>query len=112
MDEDTHTFEDNKHTMSLKLNYANDLSKETKTAEESTASKDYAVGDIVDFNGGSHYVSSTASSPTGGTRKSGKAKLTLIAKGAKHPYHLIGGAYNDVSGDCNVYGWVDAGTFS
>uniref|UniRef100_A0AAU8AXJ7 Tail protein n=1 Tax=Dulem virus 37 TaxID=3145755 RepID=A0AAU8AXJ7_9CAUD len=112
VDEDTHTFEDNKHTMSLKLNYANDLSKETKTAEESTASKDYAVGDIVDFNGGSHYVSSTASSPTGGTRKSGKAKLTLIAKGAKHPYHLIGGAYNDVSGDCNVYGWVDAGTFS
>lgn len=112
VDEDTHTFEDNKHTMSLKLNYANDLSKETKTAEESTASKDYAVGDIVDFNGGNHYVSSTASSPTGGTRKSGKAKITLIAKGAKHPYHLIGGAYNDVSGDCNVYGWVDAGTFS
>lgn len=112
VDEDTHTFEDNKHTMSLKLNYASDLSKEEKTTEESAASKDYVVGDIVDFNGGSHYVSSTASSPTGGTRKAGKAKLTLIAKGAKHPYHLIGGAYNEVSGDCNVYGWVDAGTFS
>lgn len=112
VDEDTHVFEDNKHTMTLKLNYANDLSKSTETDADSS-SKDYAVGDEVTFNGGNHYVSSNASSPTGGTRKSGKAKITLIAKGAKHPYHLIGGAYNSsVSGSCNVYGWVDSGTFS
>lgn len=37
VDEDIHTFEDNKHTMSLKLNYANDLSKEEKqTKKEET----------------------------------------------------------------------------
>lgn len=105
VDEDTHTFEDNKHTMSLKLNYANDLSKEEKGAEDS--SKDYKVGDVVQFNGGYHYVSSTASNPTGSKCAAGPAKITLIAKGAKHPWHLI---HTDSS--TRVYGWVDDGTFS
>ena len=105
VDEDTHTFEDNKHTMSLKLNYANDLAKEEKGAEDS--SKDYKVGDGVQFNGGYHYVSSTASNPTGSKCAAGPAKITLIAKGAKHPWHLI---HTDSS--TRVYGWVDDGTFS
>lgn len=105
VDEDTHTFEDNKHTMSLKLNYANDLAKEEKGAEDS--SKDYKVGDVVQFNGGYHYVSSTASNPTGSKCAAGPAKITLIAKGAKHPWHLI---HTDSS--TRVYGWVDDGTFS
>lgn len=113
VDSDTHTFEDNKHTMSLKLTYATDLDiTESTSSSSGSSSKTYAVGDEVTFNGGSHYVSSNASSATGGTRKSGKAKITLQAKGAKHPWHLIGGAYNSLSGDCNVYGWVDDGTFS
>lgn len=105
VDEDTHTFEDNKHTMSLKLNYANDLAKEEKGAEDS--GKDYKVGDVVQFNGGYHYVSSTASNPTGSKCAAGPAKITLIAKGAKHPWHLI---HTDSS--TRVYGWVDDGTFS
>lgn len=105
VDEDTHTFEDNKHTMSLKLNYANDLAKEEKGAEDS--GKEYKVGDIVQFNGGYHYVSSTASNPTGSKCAAGPAKITLIAKGAKHPWHLI---HTDSS--TRVYGWVDDGTFS
>ena len=105
VDEDTHTFEDNKHTMSLKLNYANDLAKEEKGAEDS--SNDYKVGDVVQFNGGYHYVSSTASNPTGSKCAAGPAKITLIAKGAKHPWHLI---HTDSS--TRVYGWVDDGTFS
>ena len=105
VDEDTHTFEDNKHTMSLKLNYANDLAKEEKGAEDS--SKDYKVGDVVQLNGGYHYVSSTASNPTGSKCAAGPAKITLIAKGAKHPWHLI---HTDSS--TRVYGWVDDGTFS
>lgn len=105
VDEDTHTFEDNKHTMSLKLNYANDLAKEEKGAEDS--SKDYKVGDVVQFNGGYHYVSSTASNPAGSKCAAGPAKITLIAKGAKHPWHLI---HTDSS--TRVYGWVDDGTFS
>lgn len=106
VDSDTHTFKDNKHIMSLKLNYANDLAKEEKGGGEST-SKVYKVGDVVQFNGGYHYVSSTASNPTGSKCSAGPAKITLIAKGAKHPYHLI---HTDSS--TRVYGWVDDGTFS
>lgn len=107
VDEDTHTFADNKHTMTLKLTYANDLAKEEKGSSEASDSKDYQVGDVVQFNGGYHYVSSTASNPTGSKCAAGPAKITLIAKGAKHPWHLI---HTDSS--TRVYGWVDDGSFS
>lgn len=105
VDEDTHTFKDNEHTMSLKLNYANDLAKEEKGAEDN--SEEHKVGDVVQFHGGYHYVSSVASNPTGTKCAAGPAKITLIAKGAKHPWHLI---HTDSS--TRVYGWVDDGTFS
>ncbi len=61
----------------------------------------FEKGDILDFVGGYHYASSTAITPSGGNRTAGKAKLTNIAYGAVHPYHLIGTT-------SNVYGWVDA----
>lgn len=111
VEEDTHTFDGRHHSMSLKLSIAGDLSIE-KQEQKETSGGEIKVGDIVNFSGGSHYVSSTAGSPTGGARKAGPAKCTLIAKGAAHPYHLIGGAYTNVDGDSNVYGWVDAGTVS
>jgi hypothetical protein len=107
VDEDTHTFKDNKHTMNLKLNYANDLSKSTSTTSESSEGKEYKVGDTVQFNGGYHYVSSNATNPTGSKCNAGPAKITLQAKGAKHPWHLI---HTDSSS--RVYGWVDDGSFS
>lgn len=107
VDEDTHIFEDNKHTMTLKLNYANDLSKPGKASGAQTGGGEHKVGDIVQFNGGYHYVSSTAGSQTGSKCAAGKAKITLVAKGAKHPWHLI---HQDSSS--RVYGWVDDGTFS
>lgn len=106
VDEDVHTFRDNLHTMSLKLNYANDLSKPGKTTEAAASSKTYKVGDTVNFKGGYHYVSSVASSPTGSKCAAGPAKITLQAKGAKHPWHLI---HTDSSS--RVYGWVDEGSF-
>lgn len=106
VDEDTHTFRDNLHTMSLKLNYANDLSKPGKTTEAAASSKTYKVGDTVNFKGGYHYVSSVASNPTGSKCAAGPAKITLQAKGAKHPWHLI---HTDSSS--RVYGWVDEGSF-
>ena len=104
VDEDTHSFEDGKHIMSLKLNYANDLAKEKKG--EDTGGKEYKVGDVVQFKGGPHYVSSTAGKAAGNP-KAGPAKITLVAKGAKHPWHLI---HTDSSSW--VYGWVDDGSFS
>lgn len=107
VDEDTHVFEDNKHTMTLKLNYANDLAKEEKGSSDAGGGKDYKVGDVVQFGGGYHYVSSTASNPTGSKCKAGPAKITVIAKGAKHPWHLI-----HTDGSSRVCGWVDDGTFS
>ena len=105
VDSDTHTFKGNLHTMSLKLNYANDLAKTGKS--QAASGKEYKVGDVVQFKGGPHYVSSTAGSPTGSPCAAGPAKITLVAKGAKHPWHLI---HTDSS--TRVYGWVDDGTFS
>lgn len=109
VEEDSHYFQGNLHEMDLTLVPAQDTDLE-KSEEKQDA--DIKAGDIVQFAGGSHYVSSIAGSPTGGTRRGGTAKCTLVAKGANHPYHLIGGAYSDVGGDSNVYGWVDAGTVS
>ena len=112
VDEDTHTFKDNYHSMSLTLNHASDLEKPTGATAGSSAESGYKVGAEVYFNGGNQYISSVSSSPTGGKRKAGPAKITAVAPGAKHPVHLVGGAYNSLDGDSNVYGWVDAGTFS
>lgn len=120
VDEDTHTFSDNYHKMSVTLNLANDAEYDrdwTKTQSSgssggSSSGGNYKVGDIVSFKGGYHYVSSDAKSATGGKRSAGKAKITYTNKGAKHPYHLVGGAYTNVDGNCNVYGWVDSDTFS
>ena len=105
VDEDTHVFEGEKHTMRLSMTVANDLNKEAGGGGASRSG--YQVGDIVQFNGGYHYVSSSASNPTGSKCKPGPAKITLIAKGAKHPYHLI-----HTDGQSRVYGWVDEGSFS
>ncbi len=104
VDSDVHTFKDRQHTMSLKLNYANDLTKEDKSEAAAAAFK---VGDVVQFAGGYHYVSSNASQPTGAKCTAGPAKITLQAKGAKHPWHLV-----HTDGSSRVYGWVDDGSFS
>lgn len=67
---------------------------------------DIRVGDIVQFTGNTHYISSTIA--TGKTCKPGKAKVTAIAKNAKHPYHIVAVS----GGGSDVYGWVDAATIS
>ena len=59
------------------------------------------VGDIVEFTGTRHYVSSNGDK--GYKCKGGKAKVTLTYNG-KHPYHLIAVS----GGGSTVYGWVDA----
>lgn len=67
-----------------------------------TTAGDLKVGDIVEFTGDTHYTNSNAA--TGVKCKPGTAKITSIAKGAKHPYHLI----KEAGGGSAVYGWVDA----
>lgn len=59
------------------------------------------IGDTVMFSGNTHYTSATSDRAI--ACKGGKATLTAISKGSKHPYHLI-----RVTGSgATVYGWVD-----
>ncbi len=81
--------------------------------QEEEQRTEYNVGDIVYFNGGYHYRSSTAKNATGGKRRAGPAIITRkIDLSRPHPYGLKGGHYNNLDGDSNVHGWVDADSFS
>lgn len=131
VDQDSHTFKDNYHSMSLTLTYANDLDAFQTSASESKSSGSesssssgsssssssttsyggYSVDDKVYFNGGAQYGTQSASSPNATDRLAGWAKISRISKDAKHPYHLVGGSFNELGGSSNVYGWVDAGAF-
>lgn len=71
-----------------------------------SAPKSYNVGDIVNFKGGTHYVSSYPDAK-GYNARAGKAKITIKnGSGKAHPWHLI-----HTDSGSNVYGWVDDGTF-
>ncbi len=74
------------------------------------SSKTYKAGDIVQFNGGTHYLSSY-SNAAGNHAAAGPAKITLTpdcaGNGGAHPWHLV-----HTDNTSNVYGWVDEGTFS
>lgn len=98
-----HDAESRLMTMDLEITSAPSSSNNTPKAAES---KTYNVGDIVTFNGGTHYVSSTGSKGYK-VKGTGQAKITIVKSGAAHPYHLI-----HTDSKCNVYGWVDNGTFT
>lgn len=95
-------------TMTLKAKKKSKISKNKKSSSGSGKSdkESFDQGDIVTFNGGTHYVSSRKGSK-GYTAKAGKAKITRVSINAVHPYHLI-----HTDSKSNVYGWVDEGTFS
>ena len=91
--------------------FYNELKKEEKPAATQPATPatkpstpkqlKYKTGDIVEFKGTKHYTSSGAA--LGASCKPGKAKITNIKKGSKHPYHLV----NIAGGGSTVYGWVN-----
>lgn len=112
VDSDTHTFTDNSHTMKLKLNYASDIGKDDKKEEEKPEKeekkKSYKKGDVVQFKGGSHYVSSTASKPASTGLSAGPAKITYTNPGSAHPWCLVTENWSQT----HVWGWVDDGTFT
>ena len=105
VESDTHTFDRRYHSMSLNMTPASDTATEKPETEQE---EEIRVGDVVNFAGGPHYVNSNAPTPTGGTRRGGPARVTRINPGARWPYHLIGGAFTNVDGNSNVYGWVAA----
>ncbi len=83
-----------------------DLEAAKKQAEGKQRTEDYQVGDVVQFRGGTHYISSYPGSK-GYAARAGKAKITKKdGAGKAHPWHLI-----HVDNKSNVYGWVDDGTF-
>lgn len=75
---------------------------ETSTDTGAETATGYAVGDIVTFTGTKHYTSSSATAAK--SCKPGTAKVTNLAPGTKHPYHLI----KESGGGSTVYGWVNA----
>lgn len=68
----------------------------------SASSSSLKVGDVVEFTGTKHYVSSYSGAKYS-TCKKGKAKITAISKGKSHPYHLVAIS----GGGSSVHGWVD-----
>lgn len=105
VEEDVHTYENGKHSMKLKLDFATDAQEQAAAA--SGRNKTYKVGDIVNFHGGKHYVSSYPGS-AGYSVGAGKAKITIMnGSGKAHPYHLVTQNW----GQTHVWGWVDAGSF-
>lgn len=88
-------------TMDLEL-----AEQQKKSNSKGNTKKDYNVGDIVNFHGGTHYYSSYPDAK-GFKASAGKAKITKKnGSGKAHPWHLI-----HVDSGSNVYGWVDDGTF-
>ena len=109
VESDSHTFIGNHHSMSLTLCTATDISIPRKTRTSGTnSSGEINTGDIVQFLGGDHFISSVASRPENTTpRRAGLARVTLpFEKGTSQPIHIIGGAFTNVDGNSNAYGWV------
>ena len=75
-----------------------------ETTQNLSQCVEYTVGQVVAFLGGKHHTS--ANSDKGFTTKSGRAKVTAVCPGGKHPIHLRAvdatGKYTN-----GVYGWVD-----
>jgi len=64
---------------------------------------DIAVGETVQFTGGHHFTSSTATKGTGSQRRAGRARVTSITNRGTQTIHLVG-----EPGGSNVHGWVNA----
>ena len=73
--------------------------------QPSESKDDIKVGDTVEFTGNTHYLNPNAKS--GSDCKSGRATVTAIEKGKKHPYHLIGEQFTEKKEGSTVWGWVN-----
>lgn len=90
------------YSMTMELEYV----EPEQAGNSGTKKKEYQVGDIVNFHGGTHYVSSYPGAK-GYSARVGQARITIKnGHGKAHPWHLI-----HTDSGSNVYGWVDDGTF-
>lgn len=91
--------------MTMEVEKYKEKSAETKKAK--AAKKDYQVGDVVNFHGGTHYISSYPGAK-GYKVSAGRAKITKKnGSGKAHPWHLVTEDWNKT----HVWGWVDNDTF-
>ena len=94
-------------SMSMDMNLKKAELKEDEDKKSSKGkNSQHKVGDVVEFNGGKHYVSS-GKGAKGYKVSAGKAKITKTNKGSAHPWHLVTRNWKK----SHVYGWVDDGTF-
>lgn len=77
------------------------LNSVTSKSLSSVNKLQYAKGETVKFIGNKHYVSATSMNGKGA--KPGLAKITRIAPGTDHPYHLV----KLHNGGSTVFGWVN-----
>lgn len=91
--------------VNAKLDALENKKPATSTPTEDTPNPEIEIGSILEFTGSKQYISSVAI--FGVKASKGRVKVTNIAKGAKHPYHVR--TVNDkgyfIGG---VYGWVNA----
>lgn len=92
-------------TMTVRIKKADGLNADAGDDGGQSAAR-YEVGAEVIFLGGTHYVSADSGAKGYVVKGSGKARITKIAEGKGHPYHLI-----HADSSCNVYGWVDRTSF-
>lgn len=93
--------------MTLKVKPAAAEAPKPQEEQAEKPAKDYKAGDIVQFHGGSHYVSSTASKPASTGLGAGPAKIAYTNPGSAHPWCLVTQEWAKT----HVWGWVDDGTF-
>lgn len=95
-------------TMELTIKKTRLAAGETsKKGGKNNRQEDYQVGDIVNFHGGKHYVSSYPGA-VGYSVAPGKAKITGVnGAGKAHPWLLVTEDWSQT----HVWGWVDDGTF-
>ena len=79
-----------------------DAGEVSKPTQPAASAQGPAVGAVVAFTGSHHYASSGSTNAK--SCKPGEARVTAVAKGARHPYHLI----KTTGSSSTVYGWVDA----
>ena len=97
-----HDCESYSMTMQLEIAKTETIQEENVVSEK----KEYKEGDIVNFHGGTHYVSSYPDAK-GYAASAGPAKINKMnGSGKAHPWSLI-----HTDSTSNVYGWVDDGTF-
>lgn len=99
----THDCDKMEMTISLKKTKLKSSSSSSSGNKKKTGN--FSVGDTVNFHGGTHYVSSDASS--GYQVAAGKAKITHSNPGSAHPWCLEGLDWSET----HLCGWVDEGTF-